>query len=48
MKYKITNETLYVDGKTLHRIECIEPFLDIKSGDAEVCGDADYIVFKNN
>lgn len=63
MKYKLTDETKVVDNITLHRIECVTAFGDVKAGDkggwiesednlsqdgdAWVCGNADYIVFKN-
>ena len=33
MKYKLTEETINVYGRTLHRIECVEPFKDIEAGD---------------
>ena len=31
-KYKLTDETIEVDGKTLHRIEALKNFSDIKKG----------------
>ena len=33
MKYKFTNETKKVGEVTLHRIECIEAFADVKVGE---------------
>ena len=33
MKYKLTNETIVVDGHTLHRIECVEAFADVYVGE---------------
>lgn len=33
MKYKLTDEAIKVDNVTLHRIECVTPFRDIKSGE---------------
>ena len=32
MKYKLTEETKVVDGHTLHRIECITAFSNVKVG----------------
>lgn len=33
MKYKLTDETKVFDNVTLHRIECVTTFGDIKAGD---------------
>ena len=33
MKYKLTDETIELCGRTLHRIECVEAFADVKVGD---------------
>lgn len=33
MKYKLTDETKVVDNVTLHRIECVTAFGDVKAGD---------------
>lgn len=33
MKYKLTNEVMEWQGRTLHRIECVEPFDIVKSGE---------------
>jgi len=30
MKYRITDETMEYAGRTLHRIECVEAFADVK------------------
>ena len=32
-KYKLTNETINVDGRTLYRIEALRDFGDVKKGD---------------
>ena len=32
-KYKLTDETIEVDGKTLYRIEALKDFLNVKKGD---------------
>ena len=32
-KYKLTKETISVDGKTLYRIEALKDFSDVKKGD---------------
>ena len=32
-KYKLTNETIHVDGHTLHRIEALTDFSDVYKGD---------------
>ena len=32
-KYKLTNETIHVDGHTLHRIEALTHFSDVYKGD---------------
>ena len=31
-KYKFTEETIYVDGRTLYRIEALKDFSDVKKG----------------
>ena len=68
-KYKLTEETKEWCGRTLHRIEALKDFGDVKAGDkggwiekeenlshqgdawvygdAQVSGNADYVVFKN-
>ena len=33
MKYKLTSITKECYGRTLHRIECVESFADVKVGD---------------
>ena len=33
IKYKLTDETKVVDNVTLHRIECVTEFGDVKVGD---------------
>lgn len=33
MKFKLTNESKTYNSKTLHRIECVEPFAKVKTGD---------------
>lgn len=33
MKYRITSETKVVNNVTLHRIECVTAFRDVKAGD---------------
>lgn len=33
MKYKLTDETINFNDRTLHRIECVEAFGDVKVGD---------------
>ena len=33
MKYKLTDETIDVNGRILRRIECVESFIDVKAGD---------------
>lgn len=33
MKYKLTDETMMFGGHTLHRIECVTSFNDVKAGD---------------
>lgn len=33
MKYKLTDETMMFNGAELHRIECVTPFNDVKSGE---------------
>lgn len=33
MKYRLTEETIEHAGRKLHRIECIEPFDNVKVGD---------------
>lgn len=33
MKYKLTDETIEFRGKTLHRIQCVKSFSNIKAGD---------------
>lgn len=32
-KYELTNETININGKTLHRIKALIDFADVKSGD---------------
>ena len=32
-KYKLTEETIIVDGRTLHRIEALKGFANVKKGD---------------
>ena len=32
-KYKLTEETINIEGKTLYRIEALKDFADIKKGD---------------
>lgn len=32
-KYKLTDETIEVDGKTLYRIEALKDFSNVKKGD---------------
>lgn len=32
-KYRLTNETIEVEGHTLHRIEAVRDFGDVKAGD---------------
>ena len=32
-KYVLTDETIEVNGKTLHRIKAVKDFSDVKSGD---------------
>ena len=32
-KYKLTEETINVNGRTLHRIEALRDFNDVKKGD---------------
>lgn len=32
-KYKLTDETIIVDGRTLHRIEALKDFADVRKGD---------------
>lgn len=32
-KYKLTEEIINVDGRTLHRIEALKDFSDVKKGD---------------
>lgn len=32
-KYKLTDETIIVDGRTLHRIEALKYFADVRKGD---------------
>ena len=32
-KYKLTNETIEVDDKTLYRIEALKDFGDVRKGD---------------
>ncbi len=32
-KYKLTNETLEYNGRTLYRIEALRDFSDVKKGD---------------
>ena len=36
-KYKLTDETINVDGKTLYRIEALKDFSDVKKGDKGGC-----------
>lgn len=70
MKYKLTDETKEIFGRTLHRIVCVTAFANVDAGEfggwiereknldqdgdawvygnAKVCGNADYIVLKNN
>ena len=43
MKYKLTDETIELCGRTLHRIECVEAFADVKVGDK-----GGYIETENN
>lgn len=43
MKYKLTDETITICGHTLHRIECVEPFSNIKAGEK-----GGYIESENN
>ena len=32
-KYKLTDETIDIEGKTLYRIEALKNFGDVKNGD---------------
>ena len=40
-KYKLTEETIKVEGSILYRIEALQDFSDVKQGDKGGYGDKD-------